>query len=58
MRHPRPTEVVPLFAPLLAGEPVPLVSLVFRNAPGPSAQTRERVLHAAAELEYRPDTAA
>jgi DNA-binding LacI/PurR family transcriptional regulator len=35
-----------------------LVSLVFRNAPGPSAKTRERVLRAAAELGYRPDTAA
>jgi DNA-binding LacI/PurR family transcriptional regulator len=35
-----------------------LVSLVFRNAPGASAQTRERVLRAAAELGYRPDTAA
>jgi DNA-binding LacI/PurR family transcriptional regulator len=35
-----------------------LVSLVFRNAPGPSAETRERVLRAADELGYRPDTAA
>lgn len=35
-----------------------LVSLVFRNAPGASAETRERVLRAAAELGYRPDTAA
>jgi DNA-binding LacI/PurR family transcriptional regulator len=35
-----------------------LVSLVLRNAPGASAQTRERVLRAAAELGYRPDTAA
>src|SRR6201996_9206008 len=35
-----------------------LVSLVLRNAPGASAETRERVLHAAAELGYRPDTAA
>jgi DNA-binding LacI/PurR family transcriptional regulator len=35
-----------------------LVSLVFRNAPGASAETRERVLQAAAELGYRPDTAA
>jgi len=35
-----------------------LVSLVFRNAPGASAQTRERVFRAAAELGYRPDTAA
>src|SRR6201992_4200995 len=35
-----------------------LVSLVLRNASGPSAATRARVLHAAAELGYRPDTAA
>ena len=35
-----------------------LVSLVFRHAPGASAETRERVLRAADELGYRPDTAA
>lgn len=35
-----------------------LVSLVFRNVPGASAKTRERVFRAAAELGYRPDTAA
>src|SRR5262245_31656186 len=35
-----------------------LVSLVFRNAPGASAETRERVFRAAAELGYRPNTAA
>jgi DNA-binding LacI/PurR family transcriptional regulator len=35
-----------------------LVSLVMRNAPGPSAETRERVLQAATELGYHPDTAA
>jgi DNA-binding LacI/PurR family transcriptional regulator len=35
-----------------------LVSLVFRNAPGASAETRERVMRAAAEIGYRPDTAA
>jgi DNA-binding LacI/PurR family transcriptional regulator len=35
-----------------------LVSLVFRNAPGASAETRERVFRAAAELGYRPDAAA
>jgi DNA-binding LacI/PurR family transcriptional regulator len=35
-----------------------LVSLVFRNAPGASAETRERIMRAAAELGYRPDTAA
>jgi DNA-binding LacI/PurR family transcriptional regulator len=31
------------------------VSLVLSNAPGPSAETRRRVLDAAAELGYRPD---
>ncbi|ADD40376.1 LacI family DNA-binding transcriptional regulator [Stackebrandtia nassauensis] len=35
-----------------------LVSLVFRNAPGASLETRERVFRAAAELGYRPDLAA
>src|SRR5437764_9572185 len=35
-----------------------LVSLVFRNQPGASRQTRERVFEAAAELGYRPDSAA
>lgn len=35
-----------------------LVSLVLSNAPGPSAASRERVLNAANELGYLPDTAA
>ncbi|WP_460542635.1 LacI family DNA-binding transcriptional regulator [Glycomyces halotolerans] len=35
-----------------------LVSLVFRGLPGASAETRERVFEAAAELGYRPDMAA
>jgi DNA-binding LacI/PurR family transcriptional regulator len=34
------------------------VSLVLSNAPGPSAQTRNRVLSAAAELGYRPNRTA
>ena len=34
------------------------VSLVLRGAPGPSAETRRRVLEAAAELGYRPDRTA
>ncbi len=35
-----------------------LVSLVFRNEPGASKETRERVFQAADELGYRPDSAA
>jgi DNA-binding LacI/PurR family transcriptional regulator len=35
-----------------------LVSIVMRGAPGASARTRERVLAAAAEIGYRPDTRA
>lgn len=35
-----------------------LVSLVFRDQPGASAATRAKVLEAAAELGYRPDSAA
>jgi DNA-binding LacI/PurR family transcriptional regulator len=34
------------------------VSLVLRGAPGPSAETRRRVLEAAAQLGYRPDRTA
>ena len=34
------------------------VSLVLRNAPGPSEATRERVFRAAAELGYRADMTA
>jgi DNA-binding LacI/PurR family transcriptional regulator len=34
------------------------VSLVLRNAPGPSAETRRRVMAAAADLGYRPDRTA
>src|SRR6185369_17558507 len=41
-----------------AGVSTASVSLVLRGAPGPSAETRERVIAAAAELGYRPDRTA
>lgn len=41
-----------------AGVSRSLVSIVFRGAEGASAATRERVLAAAAELGYRPDSLA
>jgi DNA-binding LacI/PurR family transcriptional regulator len=41
-----------------AGVSQSLVSLVFRNQPGASAQTRQRVLEVARELGYHPDGAA
>jgi DNA-binding LacI/PurR family transcriptional regulator len=41
-----------------AGVSRALVSLVFRNQPGPSAPARDRILRAAAELDYRPNSAA
>src|SRR4051812_26517005 len=41
-----------------AGVSTASVSLVLRGAPGPSAETRERVLEAAADLAYRADRTA
>ncbi|HEX2074237.1 MAG TPA: LacI family DNA-binding transcriptional regulator [Geodermatophilus sp.] len=41
-----------------AGVSTALVSIVMRDVPGASAQTRERVRRAADELGYRPDTRA
>jgi DNA-binding LacI/PurR family transcriptional regulator len=41
-----------------AGVSPALASLAIREAPGPSATSREAVLRAAAELSYRPDPAA
>src|SRR5919112_2248247 len=38
-----------------AGVSKALVSIVFRSAPGASPESRERVMRAAAELDYRPD---
>ena len=43
---------------LRAGVSRPLVSIVFRDQPGASDQTRARVRAAAAEIGYRPDTRA
>jgi len=41
-----------------AGVSTASVSLVLRDAPGPSRATRERVARAAEELDYRPDRTA
>ena len=41
-----------------AGVSAGLVSLVLRNQPGPSAQTRARVLEAARQMGYRADRTA
>lgn len=38
-----------------AGVSRALVSIVFRSAPGASPESRERVMRAAGELDYRPD---
>jgi DNA-binding LacI/PurR family transcriptional regulator len=41
-----------------AGVSRALVSIIFRNQPGASPETRERVLRVADEIGYRPDSAA
>jgi DNA-binding LacI/PurR family transcriptional regulator len=41
-----------------AGVSVALASIVLRDVPGASAQSRRRVLQAASELDYRPDARA
>src|SRR3954470_23157972 len=41
-----------------AGVSRALVSIVFRNQPGASQESRERVLRVADEIGYRPDNAA
>src|SRR5690242_14942697 len=41
-----------------AGVSRALVSIVFRNQPGASQETRERVLRVADEIGYHPDSAA
>ena len=53
VRRPRLADVA-----VRAGVSSGLVSLVLRNQPGPSAQTRARVLEAAHELGYRADRTA
>ncbi len=52
-RRPRLTDVA-----ALAGVSSGLVSLVLRNQPGPSDQTRARVLEAAKQMGYRADRTA
>ena len=41
-----------------AGVSRALVSIIFRDQPGASRETRERVLRVADEIGYRPDSAA
>lgn len=41
-----------------AGVSRPLVSMVMRDKPGPSQESRERILEAARELGYRPNASA
>ncbi len=59
-RIPAPRSRKPTMADVAArvGVSRALVSLVFRDQPGASPQTRERVFEAAAEIGYRPDMAA
>lgn len=59
-RAPAPRSRKPTMADVAAkvGVSRALVSLVFRDQPGASPETRERVFEAASELGYRPDMAA
>ncbi|WP_380160987.1 LacI family DNA-binding transcriptional regulator [Kineococcus sp. R86509] len=53
MTRPQPVTMADVAA--RAGVSRALVSIVFRGVPGASAANRERVLRAAAELDYHPD---
>lgn len=54
----RPKTVTMMDVAARAGVSRALVSIVFRGLPGASDANRERVLQAAAELDYRPDSRA
>ncbi len=54
----RPAAVTMAEVAARAGVSRALVSIVFRDVPGASPETRERVRQAAAELGYRPDSRA
>src|SRR5215210_5291099 len=54
-RVPAPRTVTMADVAARAGVSKALVSIVFRAVPGASPESRERVMRAAAELDYRPD---